>query len=69
MQNMSDTITKSLGLLRKNKICNIKSFRPTKLDKMAKNHFLGSLDHSKMRFCDFWMIQYERYHYWIVKDI
>ena len=31
-------------------ICNIKSIQQTKLKKMAKNLFLGSLDHSKMHF-------------------
>ena len=34
-------------------ICNIKSIQPTKLQKMAKNLYFGSLDHSKMHFCDF----------------
>ena len=37
-------------------ICNIKSIQETKLQKMAKNLFFGSLDHSKMHFCDLWMI-------------
>ena len=38
-------------------ICNIKSIQQTKLKKTAKNLFFGSLDHSKMHFSDFWMIQ------------
>ena len=59
MQNMSDTITKSSGLFSKTKMCNLKSIRPTKLEKMAKNLFFGSLDHSKLHFCDFWMILYD----------
>ena len=36
-------------------ICNIKSMQQTKIPKMAKNLFIGSLDHSKMHFCDFRM--------------
>ena len=35
-------------------ICKIKSIRQTKLEKMAKNLLFGSLDHSKMHFCDSW---------------
>ena len=31
-------------------LCNIKSIQQTKLQKMAKNLFFGSLDHSKMHF-------------------
>ena len=38
-------------------ICNIKSTQQTKLQKMTKNLFFGSSDHSKMHFSDFWMIQ------------
>ena len=41
-------------------ICNIKSIQQTKLQKMAKNLFFGSLDHSKMHFSDFWMIQHDQ---------
>ena len=37
-------------------ICNIKSIQETKLQKMAENLYFGYLDHSKMHFCDFWMI-------------
>ena len=37
-------------------LCNIKSIQQTKLKKMAKNLFCGSLDHSKLPFCDLWMI-------------
>ena len=37
-------------------ICKIKSIRQTKLKKMAKNLFFGTLDHSKMDFCDLWMV-------------
>ena len=37
-------------------LCNIKSIQQTKVQKMAKNLFFGSLDHSKMNFCDIWMI-------------
>ena len=50
MQNMSDTKTKSSGLFSKTKICNLKSIRPTKLEKMTKNLFFCPLDHSKMIF-------------------
>ena len=41
-------------------ICNIKSTQQTKLMKMAKNLFFGALDHSKMHFFDFWMIQHDQ---------
>ena len=41
-------------------ICNIKSIQETKLQKMAKNLYFGSLDHSKMRFCDFRMTLYDK---------
>ena len=51
------------------KICNLKSIRCTELKKMAKKHFFGYLDHSKMIFRGFWMIQHVRYGYQIVKDI
>ena len=37
-------------------ICNIKSIPQTKLQKMTKNFIFGSLDHSNMHSCDFWMI-------------
>ena len=37
-------------------ICNIKSIQQTKLQKMAKTLHFGSLDHSKMHLCDFWII-------------
>ena len=40
-------------------ICNIKSIQQTKLKKMAKNIFFGLLDHSKMHFCDLWMILHD----------
>ena len=40
-------------------ICNIKSIQQTKLKKMAKNLFFGSLDHSKMHFSDFWTIPHD----------
>ena len=40
-------------------ICNTKSIQQTKIPKMAKNLFFGSLDHSKMHFCDIWMILYD----------
>ena len=40
-------------------ICNIKSTQQTKLQKMTKNLFFGSLDHSKMHFFDFWMILHD----------
>ena len=42
------------------KICSMKHIRPTKLKKMAKNLYFGSLDHSKMHFFDFWMIQHDQ---------
>ena len=35
---------------------NIKSIQQTKLQKMAKTLFFGSLDHSKLHFYDFWTI-------------
>ena len=38
-------------------ICSIKSIPQTKILDMAKNLFFGNLDHSKMNFYDFWMIQ------------
>ena len=38
-------------------ICSIKSIPQTKILDMAKNLFSGNLDHSKMDFYDFWMIQ------------
>ena len=50
-------------------ICNIKSIQQTKLLKLAKNLYFGSLDHSKMYFCDFWMIQDQRYQGQIVQTI
>ena len=50
-------------------ICNTKSIQQTKLKKMAKNLYFGSLDHSKMHFCDFLMILHERYCSPIVKNI
>ena len=50
-------------------ICNIKSIQQTWLQKNAKNLFFGSLDHSKMQFCDFWMIQHKWYHGQIVSTI
>ena len=37
-------------------ISSIKSIQQTKQQKIAKNLFFGSLDHSKMHFRDFWMI-------------
>ena len=37
-------------------ICNIKSIQQTKIQKMAKNLYFGSLDHSKMHFSGFWII-------------
>ena len=40
-------------------ICNIELIQQTKLQKMAKNLFFGSLDHSKMHFCDLWMILHD----------
>ena len=40
-------------------ICNIKSIQQTKLLKMAKNLIFSSLDHSKMHFCDVWMILHD----------
>ena len=40
-------------------ICNIMSIQQTQLQKMAKNLFFGSLDHSKMHFCDLWMILHD----------
>ena len=40
-------------------LCNIKSIQQIKLQKMAKNLFFGSLDHSKMHFRDFWMIVHD----------
>ena len=40
-------------------ICNIKSIQQTKIQKMAKNLFFGSLDHSKMQYCAFWMILHD----------
>ena len=51
------------------RLCNIKLTRQTKLKKMAKNLIFGYLDHSKMIFHGFWMIQHVRYGYQIVKDI
>ena len=41
------------------KICNIRSIQQTRLQKITKNLFFGSLDHSKMRFCDIWMILHD----------
>ena len=41
-------------------ICNIKSIQETKLQKMAKNLYFGSLDHSKMHFCDLRMTPHIR---------
>ena len=38
-------------------ICSIKSIPQTKILDMAKDLFFGNLDHSKMNFYDFWMIQ------------
>ena len=38
-------------------ICSIKSIPQTKILDMAKNLFFGNLDHPKMDFYDFWMIQ------------
>ena len=40
-------------------ICNIKSIQQTKVQKTAKNLFFDSLDHSKMHFCDIWMILHD----------
>ena len=40
-------------------ICNIKSIQKTTLQKMTKNLFFGSLDHSQMQCCAFWMILHE----------
>ena len=40
-------------------ICNIMPIKQSKLQKMAKNVFFGSLDHSKMHFCDLWMILHD----------
>ena len=37
-------------------LCNIKSIQQNKVQKMAKNLYFGSLDHSKMHFSDFSMI-------------
>ena len=50
-------------------ICNIKSIQQTKHQNMAKNLYYGSLNHSKMHFCDFWMIQHERYHSQMLRNI
>ena len=57
--NMSDIMAKLLGSFSIIKICNTRLIRSTKLKKMAKNLFFGSLDHSKMPFCDFWMIHHD----------
>ena len=40
-------------------ICNIKSIEQTKLLKIAKNLFFGTLDHSKLHFCNFSMILHD----------
>ena len=40
-------------------LCNIKSIQQTKLQKRAKILFFGSLDHSKIHFCDPWMILHD----------
>ena len=50
-------------------MCNIKSIQQTKHQKMAKKHFFGTSDHSKMLFCDCWMIQHEQYRGQIVETI
>ena len=47
--------------------CNIKLFQLTRVQKTAKNLLFGTLDHSKMHFCDFWMIQHEQYRGLTVK--
>ena len=43
-------------------ICSMKSIQQSKLKETVKNLAFGTLDHSKMHFCDFWMIQHEQYH-------
>ena len=50
-------------------ICIIKSIQETKLQIMAKILLFGTLDHSKMQFCDFWMIQHVPYCSQIVNTI
>ena len=50
-------IAKCCKSLRTNTICNANSIQQTKPKKTAKNLLFGTLDHSKMHFSDFWMIQ------------
>ena len=50
-------------------ICNIISIQQTWVKKMTKNLYFGSLDHSKIHFCEFWMILYERYYSPVVSTI
>ena len=50
-------------------ICIIKSIQETKLQILAKILLFGTLDHSKMHFCDFWMIQHVPYCSQIVNTI
>ena len=69
IENLSDNINKSWRLFSNITISNMKSIQRTQLQKMAKNLFFDPLDHSKMHFCDFWMIQHERYDSEIVKTI
>ena len=40
-------------------ICNIKSIQHTKLKKIAEKLFFDLSDHSKMHFCDLWMILHD----------
>ena len=42
-------------------ICIIKSIQETKLQILAQIVLLRTLDHSKMHFCDFWMIQHDQF--------
>ena len=53
------TIAKSQKTFSTIKICNIKSIQQTEVQKTAKNLCFGSLDHSKMHFCDIWMILHD----------
>ena len=50
-------------------ICIIKSIQETKLQILAQIVLLRTLDHSKMQYCDFWMIQHVPYWSQIVSTI
>ena len=48
----SGNIAESCETLSRITVCNIKSIKQTILQKMALNLYFGSLDHSKIHFCD-----------------